>query len=186
VNAIVGLAEILGMADLSKVEAGRMTLHPASVPIAPLLEELAATTRLLLVSRPVDVIVDAREAPAALVVDRQRLHQILLNFLSNAAKFTEAGTVELGAARAGDAVRFWVRDSGCGIKSEDLDRLFQPFGQLEDARTKAHAGTGLGLVISQSLARLLGGRIAVESSRGEGSRFTLHLTTGTLPEENVQ
>lgn len=218
VNAIVGIAEILGMAcdrgdleavrgrlemlrrtatglrgtvndllDLSRMEAGRMTIHPEPVVVAPLLQELAATTRLLIVSRPIDVVVDDRAAPASLVVDRRRLQQILLNLLSNAAKFTEAGTIELGAATdAEGGARFWVRDSGCGIRDEDLARLFKPFGQLEDARTKSHAGTGLGLVISQSLARLLGGRISVESRRGEGSRFTLNLTTGAPPEEQTQ
>lgn len=172
--------------DLSKLEAGHMSMHPEPVGVAALLDELAAMTRLLLVSRPIDVVVDDREAPETLLVDRQRLHQVLLNLLSNAAKFTEAGTIELGASAAPGEVRFWVQDSGCGIKPEDLDRLFKPFGQLEDARTKSHAGTGLGLVISQSLAKRLGGRVTVESRRGEGSRFTLHLTPGMQPEEHTK
>jgi signal transduction histidine kinase len=214
VNAIVGLAEILGMAcargdlaavrerlallhqtasglrgtvtnilDLSKLEAGRMTLHPEPVPVAPLLKELAATTRLLICGRAIEVEVADRFAPATATVDRQRLRQILVNLLSNAAKFTDAGRIVLGAARDDAGVRFWVEDTGCGIRQQDLDRLFVPFGQLEDARTKSHAGTGLGLAISQSLAQLLGGRIAVQSRHGEGSRFTLHLTTGLAPVE---
>jgi signal transduction histidine kinase len=161
--------------DLSKLEAGRMELHPEPVPLVPLLQELAATARVLIGSRPVAVEVAAGEAPPEIVVDRQRLRQILLNLLSNAAKFTDAGRIELGAAGGADGPRLWVADTGCGIRPEDLDRLFVPFGQLEDARTKAHAGTGLGLVISRSLAQLLGGRIAVESRHGEGTRFTLHL-----------
>lgn len=161
--------------DLSKLEAGRMELHPEPVPLVPLLQELAATTRVLIGSRPVAVEVAAGEAPPEIVVDRQRLRQILLNLLSNAAKFTDQGRIELGAAGGADGPRLWVADTGCGIRPEDLDRLFVPFGQLEDARTKAHAGTGLGLVISRSLAQLLGGRIAVESRHGEGTRFTLHL-----------
>ncbi len=172
--------------DLSKLEAGKMTLQAEPVALAQLLEELAATTRLLLGSRRVEVRVERRGAPSTVHVDRQRLHQILLNLLSNAAKFTEAGTIELGATSSPGETRLWVRDSGCGIRTEDLDRLFQPFGQLEDARTKSHAGTGLGLVISRSLARLLGGRIAVESRYGEGSCFTLHLSTGAPPEEPHQ
>jgi signal transduction histidine kinase len=169
--------------DLSRLEAGKMTLQAETVALAQLLDELAATTRLLIVSRPVEVVVDSREAPSTIQVDRQRLHQILLNLLSNAAKFTDAGSIELGAASSDGETRLWVRDSGCGIRTEDLARLFQPFGQLEDARTKTHAGTGLGLVISRSLARHLGGRIAVESRYGEGSCFTLHLPTGAPPEE---
>jgi signal transduction histidine kinase len=171
-----GLRETVNnILDLSKLEAGRMELHPEPVTVLPLLQELAATTRVLIGARAVAVEVAAGDAPAEVVVDRQRLRQILLNLLSNAAKFTEAGRIELGAARGADGLRFWVEDSGCGIKPEDLDRLFVPFGQLEDARTKTHAGTGLGLVISRSIAQLLGGRIAVQSRRGEGTRFTLHL-----------
>jgi signal transduction histidine kinase len=169
--------------DLSKLEAGRMELHPEPVAVPTLLQELAATTRLLIGSRGVAVVVAGADTPAETVVDRQRLRQILVNLLSNAAKFTDAGRIELGAARGADGLRFWVEDTGCGIKEEDLDRLFVPFGQLEDARTKSHAGTGLGLVISRSLAQLLGGRIAVESRHGKGTRFTLHLQTGLAPEE---
>jgi signal transduction histidine kinase len=161
--------------DLSKLGAGRMELFPEPVALAPLLQELATTTRLLLGSRPITVeVVEPAECVEA-VVDRRRLRQILLNLLSNAAKFTDAGRIELGAACGAQGLRFWVQDTGCGIKQEDLDRLFVPFGQLEDARTKSHAGTGLGLAISRSLAQLLGGSITVESRRGEGSRFTLHL-----------
>jgi signal transduction histidine kinase len=169
--------------DLSKLEAGRMELRPEPVEIAPLLEDLAETTRLLVGARPVDVRVEAQRAPASIVIDRQRLRQVLTNLLSNAAKFTDEGSIAFGAEAEGAVVRFWVQDSGCGIRPEDLQRLFVPFGQLEDARTKAHHGTGLGLVISQSLARLLGGRIAVESRHGDGSRFSLHLETGIPPEE---
>lgn len=169
--------------DLSKLEAGKMELHPEPVAVQPLLEELASMTRLLVGSRPVGVVVDAPERDATLHVDRQRLHQVLLNLASNAAKFTDVGHVTLGVAEEADGSRFWVDDTGCGIKPEDLDRLFVPFGQLEDARTKTHAGSGLGLVISQSLARALGGRISVESRRGAGSRFTLRLPTRMTPQE---
>jgi signal transduction histidine kinase len=183
-RSATGLRETVNnILDLSKLEAGKMILQESPVSLAQLFDELAATTRLLLASRPVDVVVDQRGAPEIIRVDRQRLRQILLNLLSNAAKFTEAGTIELGAASSPGETRLWVRDSGCGIRTEDLERLFQPFGQLEDARTKSHTGTGLGLVISRSLARLLGGRIAVESRHGEGSCFTLHLSTGAPPEE---
>jgi signal transduction histidine kinase len=174
---------VTNILDLSKLEAGRMTLNPEPVLVAPLLQELAATTRLLIGGRAIEVEVADRYAPATATVDRQRLRQILVNLLSNAAKFTDSGRIVLGAARDDVGVRFWVEDSGCGIRPEDLDRLFVPFGQLEDARTKSHAGTGLGLAISQSLAQLLGGRIAVQSRHGEGSRFTLHLTTGLAPGE---
>jgi signal transduction histidine kinase len=132
------------------------------------------------------------EVPAGLAVwtDPHKLRQILVNLASNAAKFTDRGSIVLRAgapprppsADAAATIRFAVSDTGCGIRDEDLPRLFVPFGQLEDAQTKTHAGTGLGLVITRSLATLLGGRVLVDSRRGEGTTFTVELPRGT-PEE---
>jgi signal transduction histidine kinase len=160
--------------DLSKIEAGRADVARAPVQLAPMAEEVAALARLLAGEKPVEV---RTEVPAGLVLetDPQKLRQILVNLASNAAKFTDAGAVTLRAARDGAQVRIDVTDTGCGIRAEDLPRLFMPFGQLEDARTKTHAGTGLGLVITRSLATLLGGRATVASRRGEGSTFTVEL-----------
>jgi signal transduction histidine kinase len=160
--------------DLSKLEAGKTDVALATVPLLPLLEDVACTTRLLVGQKPVRVGVEA--APGlALETDRHKLRQILVNLASNAAKFTEQGEVVLSAAREGEGMRLAVRDTGAGIREEDLGRLFVPFGQLEDALTKAHEGTGLGLVISRSLGSLLGGRVEVQSRFGEGSTFTVHL-----------
>jgi signal transduction histidine kinase len=160
--------------DLSKIEAGRAEVATAPLQLAPLAEEVADLARLLAGEKPVEV---RTEVPAELVLetDPQKLRQILVNLASNAAKFTERGAVVLRASADGETVRIAVTDSGCGIRAEDLPRLFQPFGQLEDAHTKSHAGTGLGLVITRSLAALLGGRVSVESRRGEGSTFTVEL-----------
>jgi signal transduction histidine kinase len=165
---------VTNMLDLSKLEAGRTDVAVTRVEVAPLLDDVAATARLLAGDRPLEVRPDAA---ATLVVetDRQKLRQILLNLASNAVKFTERGTIVLGAAPDGTGARLWVADTGIGIREEDLARLFRPFGQLEDALTKEHEGTGLGLVITRSLAQLLGGRIEVASRHGEGTTFTLHL-----------
>jgi len=160
--------------DLSKIEAGRTEVAIVPLQLASLVEEVADLARLLAGDKPVEV---RTEVPAELVLetDPQKLRQILVNLASNAAKFTERGAVVLRASADGETVRIAVADSGCGIRAEDLPRLFQPFGQLEDAHTKTHAGTGLGLVITRSLAALLGGRVSVESRRGEGSTFTVEL-----------
>jgi signal transduction histidine kinase len=160
--------------DLSKIEAGRAEVATAPLQLAPLAEEVADLARLLAGEKPVEV---RTEVPAELVLetDPQKLRQILVNLASNAAKFTERGAIVLHASADHDAVRIAVADTGCGIRADDLPRLFVPFGQLEDAHTKTHAGTGLGLVITRSLAALLGGRVSVESRRGEGSTFTVEL-----------
>jgi len=167
-------ATVTNILDLSKLEAGRTDVAITRVELAPLLDDVASTARLLAGDRPLEVRVDA--APShAIETDRQKLRQILLNLASNAVKFTERGTIVLGAVHDGVGSRLWVSDTGIGIREEDLPRLFRPFGQLEDAFTKEHEGTGLGLVITRSLAQLLGGRLEVASRHGEGSTFTLHL-----------
>ncbi|WP_242371251.1 sensor histidine kinase [Anaeromyxobacter sp. SG26] len=211
VNAIVALAELVRMAcerenleqvraklpmllraaatlrgtvnnilDLSKVEAGRMDVSIGPVDLAELVAEVAATARLLLGEKPVRVEVEAAGAPVV-ASDAQKVRQILVNLVSNAAKFTDRGAirVRVGTGEGGGAA-VSVADTGCGIAEADLPRLFVPFGQLEDAATKSHPGTGLGLVITRSLAELLGGRVEVASRRGEGSTFTVHLP-GTPP-----
>jgi len=160
--------------DLSKLESGRMAVVIGPVDVAELADEAATTARLLLGQKPVDVRVDA---PPGMTVatDRQKLRQILVNLASNAAKFTDRGAIVIRASPEPDGALVSVADTGCGIDAEDLARLFVPFGQLEDAFTKSHEGTGLGLVISRSLATLLGGHVSVASRRGEGSTFTVHL-----------
>ncbi len=176
-------ATVNDILDLSKLEAGRMDVAIGPVEVAPLVDEVAALARLLLGEKPVEVRV---QVPDGLVVrsDPGKLRQMLVNLASNAAKFTDRGAITIRAAAAGGTARFAVADTGCGIRAEDLPRLFVPFGQLEDAHTKTHAGTGLGLVITRSLASLLGGRVLVESRRGEGTTFTVELPGGAHPEES--
>jgi signal transduction histidine kinase len=98
-----------------------------------------------------------------------------VNLLSNAVKFTDAGTVEIAAEAPAGAVVFRVRDTGIGIPPEQLERVFEPFTQVESSPTRRFGGTGLGLSVSRRLARLLGGDLAAESVPGEGSAFTLVL-----------
>jgi len=168
-------ATVNNVLDLSKLEAGRTEVALGPVELAPLLDDVAAMARLLCGEKPVAVVVEAEGLPPAVVTDGQKLRQIVLNLASNAAKFTEAGRVTIGAAVESGALRLWVDDTGIGIADEDLARLFVPFGQLEDARDRRQEGSGLGLVISRSLAQLLGGRVEVASRHHHGSTFTLHL-----------
>jgi signal transduction histidine kinase len=185
-------ATVNNILDLSKLEAGGMDVAIAAVEVAPLVDEVAALARLLVGEKQVEV---RTEVPADLVVrtDSHKLRQILVNLASNAAKFTDLGSIVLRAAAAPrasspgapDTIRFAVSDTGCGIRAEDLPRLFVPFGQLEDAQTKTHAGTGLGLVITRSLATLLGGRVLVDSRRGEGTTFTVELPDGSREEKRT-
>lgn len=166
---------ITNMLDLSKIEAGRMRVIVEEFDVVPVLQEIAETTRVLLGSRPIDVIVSAQRPPVTIVSDPVKFRQMLLNLASNAAKFTEEGRIVLQQTGDGDTITVAVSDSGTGIRAEDLDKLFIAFHQIEDAHTKRHAGTGLGLTITRELAQLLGGRVSVESAYGVGTTFTVHI-----------
>jgi signal transduction histidine kinase len=168
-------ATVNNILDLSKLEAGKAEVSRALVELTPLLEDVTGVARLLAGEKPVAVVLDLQGAPPTFVSDGLKLRQIMTNLASNAAKFTERGQVTIGAAAEPGGLRLWVSDTGVGIRQEDLARLFKPFGQLEDAGAKQHEGTGLGLVITRSMAHLLGGRIEVASRHGEGSTFTVHL-----------
>ncbi|WP_242394963.1 ATP-binding protein [Anaeromyxobacter oryzisoli] len=152
-----------------------MTVSPAPFDLAEVVSDVAGTARLLVGSKPVEVRVEV--APGLVLrSDAPKVRQILVNLVGNAAKFTDAGFIRVAAAPgAGGGAILSVEDTGCGIDAADLPRLFVPFGQLEDAATRTHEGTGLGLVITRSLATLLGGSVQVESRRGAGSTFTVHL-----------
>lgn len=164
--------------DMARIEAGRLELVSAPFALKPLLGEVAglmaplAERKGLVFAEHVDA-----EAPRALQGDRTRVQQILLNLIGNAVKFTEAGHVSLEvAALQPQGVRFVVADTGPGLNPEQRARLFRRFEQADGARTAArYGGSGLGLAISQELAAAMGGRIAVESTPGKGTRFVVEL-----------
>ena len=164
--------------DLARIEAGKLELSTADFALRPLLDEVAGLMAPVAERKGLAFVehVDA-DVPAALHGDRTRIQQILLNLLGNAIKFTEAGHVALETfALAPQGLRFVVADSGPGLSIEQQSRLFRRFEQAEGARTASrYGGSGLGLAISQELAAAMGGRIAVESAPGRGTRFIVEL-----------
>ncbi|HAD03770.1 MAG: hypothetical protein A2005_05445 [Desulfuromonadales bacterium GWC2_61_20] len=174
-------AIITNILDLSKIESGRMEVYNETFDLAPLLQEVVDTTRILLGERPVTVRHDCH--PLVIVSDAVKLRQILVNLTSNAAKFTEKGEIVVRAAATPDGLQITVSDSGIGIRQEDLDRLFVAFSQIEDAKTRRFEGTGIGLTITRQLTQLLGGHVEVTSIYGEGSTFAVHFPpTTSFPE----
>ena len=159
--------------DLSKLEAGKMEMVWEPVPIVPLVGDLFATVRPMAEEHGSELRLDGRDAGGVeIVTDPRRVQQILLNLISNALKFGEGKPVDVRCAATDDFVTIEVRDHGRGIPPEDVGRIFEEFVQLPNAGS---GGTGLGLPISQRLARLLGGRLEVDSQVGEGSTFCLVL-----------
>jgi two-component system, sensor histidine kinase and response regulator len=170
--------------DVSKIEAGKLTLEEQPFELDRLLEAVANVVSLRASEKDLEVAfwVDP-EVPDELVGDRIRLGQVLTNLASNAVKFTERGEivvfvelVDRDESRA--RLRFGVRDTGIGMSPEQTDRLFKPFSQGDSSTTRKYGGTGLGLAISQELAHLMGGEIEVESTPGKGSVFRFEATLG--------
>ncbi|MDH2414724.1 sensor histidine kinase [Nocardioides sp. CER19] len=157
--------------DLSRAEAGALRPDPAPVDLVALFEELRGPTESLLRPGVRLVIGDA----LTVTTDGDMLRHVLRNLLSNAAKFTAQGTVEVAASRQGELVAVSVHDSGVGIEDADLARIFEEFYQVRTPLHTSAKGTGLGLPFAQRVARALGGSIEVESTPGVGSTFTLLL-----------
>ncbi|MFA6956842.1 MAG: ATP-binding protein [Thermoanaerobaculia bacterium] len=166
---------ITNILDLSKIEAGRMQVIAEEFDLVPLLEEVVETTRVLKGDKPVDVTLSARQSEMEMFTDPVKCRQIVLNLMSNAAKFTDRGRITLSLELEADHAVIEVADTGLGIREDDLTRLFAPFTQLEDAKTKRHEGTGLGLTITSHLVGLLGGSVEVRSKFGEGTAFTVRI-----------
>jgi CheY-like chemotaxis protein/signal transduction histidine kinase/CHASE3 domain sensor protein len=161
--------------DISKVEAGKLDVHPEVVNLARLVDGLKSLflAQALEKSLQFDVTID-ESLPTSLFSDRQRLEQILKNLLANAFKFTEKGSVSLQVSRhASGRIAFAVTDSGIGIRDDQQDVIFEAFRQADGTTNRRYGGTGLGLSISRQLAQLLGGSIEVQSQPGAGSTFTL-------------
>jgi PAS domain S-box-containing protein len=165
------LALINDVLDISKIEAGQIEIANAPFDLPASIQKVMETVRPLADKKQLRLIVQIAPDVGRIVSDRRRVEQILLNLLSNAIKFTEEGEVSLIAEAVSGALRISVTDTGSGIMREDLDKLFQPFRQLDTGLTRQHEGTGLGLAICKRLAERLGGTMTVDSEWGKGSTF---------------
>jgi len=162
--------------DLAKVEAGRVTISPAWFDMVDLFSALRGMFKPILQSHSVSLIFEEPRDIPRIFTDDKKLSQILRNFISNALKFTPNGEVRVSATLVdGDRVTFAVADTGIGIAAEHIPNLFKDFVQLEVRLQRRLRGSGLGLSLARKFAELLGGRVAVESELGKGSRFSVVL-----------
>jgi signal transduction histidine kinase/DNA-binding response OmpR family regulator len=165
--------------DLSKIEAGKMDLYLEEVDLAGLVEEVRSIVEPLAAANANRLEIFCPGTLGTLYTDRTKLKQSLLNLLSNAGKFTHEGRVQLEVRPAAGEISFVVSDTGIGMTEEQQGRLFQAFSQADASTTRQYGGTGLGLAITKHFCEMLGGRIAVESTPGQGSTFTI-----TLPDRS--
>ncbi|MEH2200289.1 sensor histidine kinase [Nostoc sp.] len=170
--------------DLSKIEAGKMTLYPETFEIANLIHNVVLTVKPAIEKNANVLEVHFDEQLGTMYADQTRMRQVLLNLLSNASKFTTNGKVMLTVNREKDEVRldaplgmitFTVTDTGIGMSNHQQQQLFQPFTQGDTSTTKKYGGTGLGLAISRHFCQMMGGEIIVKSQPGIGSTFTIRL-----------
>jgi signal transduction histidine kinase/DNA-binding response OmpR family regulator len=165
--------------DLAKLEANKIELHPEDVGIAALVQDLLGNVEPQARRRSNRLERNGAEEAGSMYVDRTRLRQVLLNLLGNACKFTDKGVVTLEVqretTRSGPRVVFRVRDTGIGMTTEQLKKLFQPFSQVDTSTARKHEGAGLGLVISRRLCHMMGGSLDVESEVDKGTTFTVSL-----------
>jgi len=157
----------------SALEAGRESVHPGDVSLRDVIDAVVPVIEPLARQKDLELSVTMPERLPIMYTDGEKIRQILVNLVGNAIKFTDRGRVLVLIERRNGEIEIRVQDTGIGIDSLDRPRLFQPFTQLDSGLTRRHGGTGLGLYNSSRLAQLLGGRIEVESTLGEGSTFSL-------------
>jgi signal transduction histidine kinase/CheY-like chemotaxis protein len=167
------LALINDILDLSKIEAGKMEVYTERFAIAPLIEDVAATIRPIIDKNANTLITKINTSITEMETDKTKLRQNLFNLLSNAAKFTKGGKIELTVDGTDDTINFTIRDEGIGMTAEQKDRLFQAFMQADSSTTRNYGGTGLGLAIVKQFTEMVGGAVDVVSEPGKGSAFTL-------------
>jgi signal transduction histidine kinase len=179
VNAKQLLHLVNDLLDQARIEAGGLTLHPESFSPAELIEDLVSTMGVLAESEGLTLTTTIDDdVPERLWGDKKRLHQILVNLVNNAIKFTEEGGIHIRVYLADDEPSHWaiaVTDTGPGISEEDQGYIFEPFRRVDDSITRSHGGVGLGLSIVKQLTTLMGGDIALDSEKGQGSTFTVAL-----------
>jgi len=178
-KVLVSAEHLLGLIntvlDIAKIEAGRMDVQLASFELQPLIDLVLATSQPLVKQGQVSILAEVEPGLPTITSDREKIKQILINLVSNAAKFTHQGEIRIRARLEGVRLALEVSDTGIGISQESLGRIFEEFQQADSSTTRQYGGTGLGLAISRNLAHLLGGELEAHSVLGQGSTFTLWL-----------
>ncbi len=168
---------LLGLIDeiltFSRIEAGRETIRLEIADVNRLVEDSANLVSPLATEKKLGFVVHLLDPPRFMRTDPMKVRQMIVNLLTNAVKFTETGTVSVRVATSGESVEITVHDTGIGISAEHIDKVFDPFWQVEQKATRRAGGTGLGLTVTRRLARLLGGDVSVASSVGEGTTFVI-------------
>ncbi|MGH2884073.1 MAG: sensor histidine kinase, partial [Solirubrobacteraceae bacterium] len=169
--------------NLARLEGKREAIQRTPVRVAELTDWAVTLIAPLAAAKGLQFFVQRPDPPLTLSTDALKARQILVNLLGNAVKFTDHGEVALTVRVGENMMSFEVRDTGVGIRQEDLERVFDRFWQVEQTAARRAEGSGLGLTLSRDLARLLGGDITVESEWRRGSTFTLHLPLGAAGSE---
>ena len=178
------LALINDILDLSKIEAGKMSVNIMPFEFIPLVDTCFSTVEPMIKAGKVRLIKEMPEDLPEMLSDQDKLKQIIINLLSNALKFTEKGEVKLSAAVEDASLKIAVSDTGVGIPADALEYIFDEFRQVDGSSTREHGGTGLGLSITKKLTHILGGTIEASSVEGEGSAFTVILPLTRQDEES--
>ncbi|MFO8038465.1 MAG: ATP-binding protein [Sodalinema sp.] len=169
------LTMISDILDISKIEAGRIALNYDIFEVQSLVDTVLSKVNLLIHANNNTLEVIYKNSPGCVYGDAQRVRQILLNLLSNAAKFTMSGRIQFIIVQKKSIIRFIVSDTGIGIPEEFHQRIFQPFSQADSSSTREHGGTGLGLAIASQFAEMMGGSLSVDSRVGQGATFIFDL-----------
>jgi signal transduction histidine kinase len=169
------LSLINDVLDISKIEAGQLKLNYQHFNLPELINKVIETVKPLADKKALDLIVSIDKETGDITSDNLRVQQILLNLLNNAIKFTETGSINISCESDGSFVKIQVADTGIGIESDKIERLFSPFFQIDTGLTRKYEGTGLGLSICKKLTEILNGKIEVRSRLGSGSTFTVLL-----------
>jgi signal transduction histidine kinase len=176
-KVLVSADHLLGLIntilDIAKIEAGRLDVQPSTFDAAALVEECATTIQPLIKDGKVELKTEIEADLPPVYSDQDKIKQIVINLLSNAAKFTHEGQITVSACHQEDMLAISVSDTGIGISEEALERIFEEFQQADSTTRQQYGGTGLGLSISRNLAQLLGGGLSAASANGHGSTFTL-------------
>lgn len=183
-NAHHLLGLINSILDLSKIESGKSTLSLSETNINELLKQAESAAGPIVAQNENTFTIDAKGLERNVVIDQQKLLQVIINLLGNAGKFTENGNVTLSAELEPNLLSIHVKDTGIGIEEESQDSIFAPFRQVDGSFTRKFEGTGLGLSICKYFCEMMGGKIMLESEPGKGSTFSVYIPLPIIQDDD--